>query len=266
MRAPLNASDLSGRVALITGAAGGIGQATARAFAAAGASLALADMPGASIATTDLPDGAGAPVSLHAADISNQAAVEQMVDDVVARHGRVDVLAHVAGMLDPHPFLEIPLESWEQTFAVNTRGPFLVSQAVARHMVRQGSGGRIVLVASNVARTPRLNNAAYAASKAAVVHLVRCMALELSTYAITVNALCPGSTATPMLVDVQAGGDPRRLEGIIRGSIEQWRTGIPLGRLAEPEDQAAMIAFLATEAAAYITGQALCVDGGQTLF
>ena len=104
--------------------------------------------------------------------------------------------AHVAGMLDPYPFLDIPLESWERTFAVNTRGPFLVGQAVARQMVRQGGGGRIVLVASNVARTPRLNNAAYAASKAAVVHLVRCMALELAKHAITVNALCPGSTAT----------------------------------------------------------------------
>jgi 2,3-dihydro-2,3-dihydroxybenzoate dehydrogenase len=266
MGAVLDASRLDGRVALITGAGGGIGQATARAFAAAGASIALSDRPGASIATVWVGGARDSQVSLHEADVADQLSVDRLVDDVVRAHGRVDVLAHVAGMLDARPFLEIPVESWDRTFAVNTRGPFLVGQAVARRMVDQASGGRIVMVASNVARTPRLNNAAYAASKAAVVHLVRCMALELARYNITVNALCPGSTATPMLIDVQARGDPRRLDGIIRGSIEQWRTGIPLGRLAEPEEQAAMIAFLATDAGRYITGQALCVDGGQTLF
>jgi 2,3-dihydro-2,3-dihydroxybenzoate dehydrogenase len=266
MGAVLDACNLERRVALITGAAGGIGQATARAFAAAGASVALSDLPGASIGTDGLADGQKGNVSLHGADVSDQSSVDSLIRDVVRVHGRIDILAHVAGMLDARPFLEIPVESWDRTFAVNTRGPFLVGQAVARRMVEQGAGGRIVMVASNVARTPRLNNAAYAASKAALVHLVRCMALELAKYNITVNALCPGSTATPMLIDIQARGDPRRLEGIIRGSIEQWRTGIPLGRLAEPEDQAAMITFLGTEAARYITGQALCVDGGQTLF
>jgi NAD(P)-dependent dehydrogenase (short-subunit alcohol dehydrogenase family) len=266
MGAVLDACSLDGRVALITGAAGGIGQATARAFAAAGATVALSDQPGADIATDGLSREQRGRVSVHEADVSDQGAVEHLVGAVVRTHGHIDVLAHVAGMLDARPFLETPLASWERTFAVNTRGPFLVGQAVARRMVEQGNGGRIVLVASNVARTPRLNNAAYAASKAAVVHLARCMALELAGHDITVNALCPGSTATPMLIDVQAHGDPRRLEGIVRGSIEQWRTGIPLGRLAEPEDQAAMIAFLATDAARHITGQALCVDGGQTLF
>ena len=270
MAAVLDACNLDERVALITGAAGGIGQATARALAAAGATVALSDQLSASITIDGFfptpTNGQGGQVSLHEADVSDQAAVERLVREVVETHGRVDVLAHVAGMLDARPFLDIPLESWEQTFAVNARGSFLVGQAVARRMVERGRGGRIIMVASNVARMPRLNNAAYAASKAAVVHLVRCMALELAPHNITVNALCPGSTATSMLIDVQAQGDPQRLEGIIHGSIEQWRTGIPLGRLAEPEDQAAMIAFLASDAARHITGQALCVDGGQTLF
>jgi NAD(P)-dependent dehydrogenase (short-subunit alcohol dehydrogenase family) len=92
------------------------------------------------------------------------------------------------------------------------------------------------------------------------------MALELARYGITVNAVCPGSTATKMLVDVQAKSNPNLLDGIIHGSIEQWRTGIPLGKLAEPEDQAAMAVFLASEGGRHITGQAINIDGGQTLF
>ena len=133
-------------------------------------------------------------------------------------------------------------------------------------MVKQGTGGRIIAVSSNVGRIPRLNNAAYATSKAGVIHLVRAMALELAQYKITVNSLCPGSTASPMLNETQAKGDPDLLDGIIKGSIEQWRTGIPLGRLADPADQAAMAVYLASEAGRHITGQAICVDGGQTLF
>jgi 2,3-dihydro-2,3-dihydroxybenzoate dehydrogenase len=264
--AVLNGCDLNGRVALITGAAGGIGQATVDAFIQAGATVVAADLTVPDAASTGSADGREARLTAHEADVSEPESVERLVTAVVAAHGRIDVFVNAAAILDVQPFLELTLESWERTFAVNTRGAFIAGQAVARQMVRQGEGGRIVAIASNIARIPRLNNAAYCASKAAVVHLVRCMALELAQYDITVNALCPGSTATPMLVDVQAKGDRSRLEGIIRGSLEQWRTGIPLGRLAEPEDQAAMAVFLATESARHITGQILCVDGGQTLF
>ena len=260
--AVLNGCDLSGRVALVTGAAGGIGQACIEAFLHAGAAVAAADIAGL--------DSAGAGdqghATTHQVDVSDPESVQRLVTDVIAAHGRIDAFVNAAAILDVQPFLELSLDSWERTFAVNTRGAFLAGQAVARQMVAQGGGGRIVEIASNIARIARLNNAAYSASKAAVIHLVRCMALELAPYDITVNALCPGSTATPMLVDVQAKGDRSRLEGIIRGSLEQWRTGIPLGRLAEPEDQAAMAVFLASESARHITGQALCVDGGQTLF
>src|SRR5215213_11717057 len=264
--AVLNACDLTGRVALVTGAAGGIGEATVEAFIQAGATVAAADLAAPDSISTGSGEGREAQLTTHQVDISEPESVERLVAAVVAAHGRIDAFVNAAAILDVQPFLEVTLDSWERTFAVNTRGAFLAGQAVARQMVRQGEGGRIVAIASNIARIPRLNNASYCASKAAVVHLVRCMALELAQYDITVNALCPGSTATPMLVDVQAKGDRSRLEGIIRGSLEQWRTGIPLGRLAEPEDQAAMAVFLATESARHITGQALCVDGGQTLF
>ena len=264
--AVLNGCDLNGRVALITGAAGGIGQATVEAFIQSGATVAAADLTAPDSVSVDSGDGREARLTIHQVDVSEPESVEQLVAAVVAAHGRIDAFINAAAILDVQPFLELTLDSWERTFAVNTRGAFLAGQAVAGQMVRQGEGGRIVEIASNIARIPRLNNAAYCASKAAVVHLVRCMALELAQYDITVNALCPGSTATPMLVDVQAKGDRSRLDGIIRGSLEQWRTGIPLGRLAEPEDQAAMAVFLATESARHITGQVLCVDGGQTLF
>jgi NAD(P)-dependent dehydrogenase (short-subunit alcohol dehydrogenase family) len=260
--AVLNGCDLTGRVALITGAAGGIGLACVEAFANAGAAVAAADLASLDVAGT----GTGCNMTTHQVDVSDPASVDRLVAEVVAAHGRIDAFVNAAAILEVQPFLELTLDSWERTFAVNTRGAFLAGQAVARQMVRQEEGGRIVEIASNIARIARLNNAAYSASKAAVIHLVRCMALELAQYRITVNALCPGSTATPMLVDIQAKGDRSRLDGIIQGSLELWRTGIPLGRLAEPEDQAAMAVFLATESARHITGQVLCVDGGQTLF
>lgn len=259
---------LDGRVVLVVGSgqAGGIGFATARAAAAVGATVVLADLPTAALADLldELP--AAGEHSAHAVDVADEASVAELVAQTTARHGRIDALVSAAAILEVRPFLELEAASWERTFAVNARGQFLVAQAVARHMVERGAGGRIVMVASNVGRTPRLNNAAYAASKAAVIQLARAMALELGRHDITVNALCPGSTATTMLVDVQAGGDPARLDGIIHGSLEQWRTGIPLGRLAEPDDQAAAAVFLMSDAGRYITGQAVCVDGGQTLF
>jgi NAD(P)-dependent dehydrogenase (short-subunit alcohol dehydrogenase family) len=264
--ASLNGCDLHDRVALVIGAAGGIGQACLEAFAQAGAGVAAADLPGSTIEMAVITAANPDRHTTYEVDVSNPASVERLVADVVGAHGRIDAFVNAAAILDVQPFLELTLDSWERTFAVNTRGAFIAGQAVARQMIRQREGGRIIEIASNIARIPRMNNASYCSSKAAVVHLVRCMALELAQYNITVNALCPGSTATPMLVDVQAKGDRSRLEGIIQGSLEQWRTGIPLGRLAEPEDQAAMAVFLASESARHITGQVLCVDGGQTLF
>lgn len=264
--AALNNSDLTGKVALVTGAAGAIGVAFVDALAAAGASVAAADLPGKSM--DDLMQGLPRPEchTSHGVDVTTEESVQKLVDEVVTAHGHLDVIVNSAAILEVYPFLDLPLDSWERTMAVNLRGTFLMCQAAARQMVKQGTGGRIIAVASNVGRIPRMNNASYASSKAAVIHLVRAMAMELAKYQITVNALCPGSTATPMLIGNQAAGDSSKLDGIVKGSIEQWRTGIPLGKLAEPEDQAAMAVFLASEGARHITGQTLCIDGGQTLF
>jgi len=131
-------------------------------------------------------------------------------------------------------------------------------------MIRQGSG-KIINTASNAGKVPRTNNAPYCASKAGVILLTRVMALELAKHNITVNALCPGAAETEMLVNIQAKGDQKVLDGIIRGNLENFRAGIPMGRLAKPEEEAAMVVYLASEAADHITGQTLVVDGGQTM-
>jgi len=257
---------LRGQVVLVVGAgsAGGIGYACASAAAAAGARVALADLPGSSIAMLER-QLEGGPHSHHAIDATDPDAVAAMVADVLDRHGRIDAAVLAQGILRNQPFLEISLDAWDATFSVNTRSVFVVGQAVARRMAAQGHG-RMVLIASNSGRMPRLETASYGASKAAVIHLARCMALELAGFGITVNALCPGSTATSMMIDNQAKGDLSRLEGVVKGSLEQWRTGIPVGRLADPEDQARAAVFLISDAARHITGQSLCVDGGQTFY
>lgn len=262
----LNLHDLSGRVALITGACGALGRSFVEAFVNAGAIVAAADLVGQEPRTTyeNLPEANGH--SAHFANLSDPEQVSQLVEEVILQHGSLDILVNSAGILEVASVLDVSPDSFKRTLEVNLVGSFLISQAVARQMVRQGSGGRIILISSNIGRVPRLNNVSYAVSKAGVNHLARCMAIELGKFNITVNALCPGSCASPMLIDNQAKSDPGKLDGIIKGSIEQWRTGIPLGRLAFPEEQAAMAVFLASEGGRFISGQTLCVDGGQTYF
>jgi NAD(P)-dependent dehydrogenase (short-subunit alcohol dehydrogenase family) len=261
----LNLNDLTGRVALITGACGALGRSFVEAFATAGASVAAVDLAGKDLQEvfSSLP---GKGHSTHFANVSDPDQVKELVDQVVSKHGHLDVLVNSAGILEVASFLEVSPDSFQRTMDVNMTGSFLMAQAVARQMVKQGTGGRIILISSNIGRIPRLNNVSYAVSKAGVIHLVRCMAVELGKYNITANAICPGSCASPMLIDNQAGSNSGRLDGIIKGSIEQWRTGIPLGRLALPEEQAAMAVFLASEGGRFVSGQALCVDGGQTYF
>lgn len=264
----LDVASHSGRIALIVGAGsrGGIGYACSETLAALGASVVVADLPDRPLAELVASLPKGTLCSAQPMDVTDPQSIEGAVADVVSRHGRIDSLLYAAGVLFMEPFLEMTLEAWEETLAVNVTGAFLVGQAVARRMVKQETGGRIVLIGSNAGRVPRLSTHSYGASKAAIIQLARSMALELAPHGITVNALCPGSTATSMMVNVQAKGDPERLQGVVRGSIEQWRTGIPLGRLADPADQAAVAAFLLGEGGRHITGQALCVDGGQTFF
>lgn len=185
---------------------------------------------------------------------------------MVERHGRLDVLVNAAAVINTDPFVELASEGWDRVFAVNARGSFLVAQAAARRMIAQGEGGSVILFASIIGRSVvRPNNVAYCASKAAVIQAARCMALELAPHGIRVNTISPGSTGTEMLLDIQLGGDPEAIDDVIRGDASRWRLGIPLGRLATPEDIGATATFLASSAARHITGQELVVDGGQTV-
>jgi len=258
-------SDGLPRVVLVTGAAGGIGHACAAAFAAEGDTVALADIDEAGCSST-ASELVGDRHSVHTVDLGSSASIASLLGQVEAFHGGVDVLVNAAAVLKPAPLLQMTAAEWDETLAVNARGAVLLSQAVARRCVERGVPGRIVLFASILARGPaRLANVAYSASKAAVVQAARCMALELAEHRITVNVVSPGSTNTEMLTGVQVGNDAARLEGVVRGDLSQWRLGIPLGALARPQDQAAAAVFLASEAAAHITGHELIVDGGQTL-
>ncbi len=254
---------LGGKRALIVGAQRGIGFACAEAFAVAGADVACADLPNSAVAEA-CGRLHGGRHTAHHVDLANPASIDSLLTDVVDRHGGLDVLVGAAGFLAPEPFLELTREHWERTLAVNTTGAVLLAQAAARQFVAQGRGGRIILFASIIGwHVVRQNNIAYCASKAALIQAARCMALELGRHAITVNTISPGSTATEMLIDVQLGGRPEAVEGVIRGDADEWRLGIPLGRLADPADQAATAVFLAGEGGRHITGQDIAVDGGQ---
>jgi NAD(P)-dependent dehydrogenase (short-subunit alcohol dehydrogenase family) len=252
---------LDGKRALIVGAAQGMGKACAGVFEALGATLCLADLDVKRVEQARSSFAQPDDHSAHAVDVADEASVDELLREVIDVSGGLDIVVCTAGVLYPAPFLDQTTEEWDKTFAVNARGAFLVAQRSARHMVERGNGGRIILFSSIVGTSVvRRNNVAYCASKAAVAQAVRAMALELGPYNITVNAISPGSTETEMLVSTQSAGD---IESVIRGDAAQWRLGIPLGRLAQPEDQAFATAFLASDAARHISGQEIAVDGAQ---
>ncbi|AGP37158.1 2,3-dihydroxybenzoate-2,3-dehydrogenase [Sorangium cellulosum So0157-2] len=251
------------RVALVTGAAQGIGEAVARALAARGAAVAALDANRERLdaVVADLTAG-GRRAAAFAADVSDGEAVDGVVDRVERELGPLDILVNVAGILRVGPVLELSDDDWERTFAVNTRGVVNVSRAVARRMTGRASGS-IVTVGSNAARTPRVHMAAYAASKAATTMFTKCLGLELARYNIRCNVVSPGSTDTPMQRALWTDG--RGARAVIAGSPEAFKLGIPLNRIAETEDVAAAVLFLASDQARHVTMHDLCVDGGATL-
>lgn len=256
---------LDGKVGVVTGAARGIGRAVALALAANGVRVAALDREASgcqetvAALTRDGGEGEAQPV-----DVAEKASLERALSAVADRFGGIDLLVHCAGILRVGPFLEVAEPDWRAVVEVNLTGTFLTCQAAARRMVVRG-GGAIVAIASNAALVPRIHNAAYGAAKAGVLHLVRIMALELARHRIRVNALCPGTTETAMITQTAAAADPNFLRDVLQGNPEKFRTGIPLGRLARPDEQAAMALFLVSDFGAHITGQTFTVDGGQTI-
>lgn len=254
---------MEGKVALITGAAGGIGAAVARALGGRGATVAAVDRDADGLLrtvqklTADGMSAEGLP-----ADITDRAEVGNLVDSVEQRLGPVDFLVNAAGVLHLAEARHLTDEDWDTTFAVNATGVFVMSRAVVNRMVPRGRGA-IVTVASNAAGTARTQMAAYAASKAAATMFTKCLGLEVARHGIRCNVVAPGSTDTPMLSSMWHDGSGRRTT--IAGRPDEYRVGIPLGKLATPSDIADAVAFLLSDQAGHITLHSLTVDGGATL-
>jgi len=247
---------LEGQVALVTGAGGGIGRAIAGLFASEGAIVALADrdLPAAEAAASQILARGGAVASFRM-DVLLETQVRSVVADVLQRFQRIDILVNCAGVLKTIPFLELTSEEWDRQLGTNLRGAFLVSQAAARHMAGRRSG-RIINIASDSGVAAFPGEAAYGASKAALIALTRAIALELGPYGIRCNAICPGAIRTPMLIgDAQAGADVER--------VLASRT--PLGRIGEPEEVARVALFLASDQSEFVTGEHLLATGGYTM-
>lgn len=255
---------LDGRIALITGAAGGIGAACARRLAAEGARLVLADLDGRA---AERLAGELGQVAVQC-DVTRRADIERMVDAAYQRWSRLDVLFNNAGVIQGKPLLELTEEDWDRLMNVNLRAVFFVLQAAARRMLRQapipGSElrGKLIQTASIAAYRGGLPlTAHYAASKAGVVSLTRTAAQALAASKITSNCICPGVVDTPMWDKLDA--EWTALEGWPRREAWKRRTaGIPLGRPEQPEDVAGLVAFLASSDSDYLTGQAINIDGG----
>jgi NAD(P)-dependent dehydrogenase (short-subunit alcohol dehydrogenase family) len=254
---------LENKVALITGAARGIGRAIAEAYAEHGARVAVADINAdgaravvqAINAATHTSGAAGRPAAVAATmDVSNPEHVRGGLERTVAEFGRIDVLVNNAAILLADTIVDCPLENWQAVFRVNMEGTFLCSQAAARQMISQGDGGCIINIASASARKADPKHAAYSASKAAIVSFTRILALELGEYGIRANAILPGATETEMLQGVFEEV-PGIREVLIGRTV--------LGRLGSPRDQANAAVFLASGMASHITGEHLIVSGGE---
>lgn len=257
------AGEFGGRLALVTGAAQGIGAATAARLAQQGARLALCDRDAARLQDVagDLR-GQGADAAAFVCDIADFAAVDAMVERVERELGEIAHLAHVAGILRVGDALAADPGDWDACMAVNARGAFAVARAVGARMRARGRGS-IVAVGSNAASAPRTGMAAYAASKAAATQYLRCLALELAPFGVRCNIVSPGSTDTAMQRAFAADEAARRR--ILHGDGERFRLGVPLGRIADPQDVAETICFLLSDRARHITLHDLRVDGGATL-
>jgi len=253
------------RVALITGAGRGIGRATAQGFARAGASVVVNDIDERYAERTrdDITREGGRAIAVHA-DITVKGQVEKMIAEAEKAYGSIHILVNNAGIFSPMDFFDLDEETWDRTFSINMKGMFFCAQLVSKIMM-ENRYGRIINLASILAKIPFKKYVHYCASKAAVIQFTKALALILSEYGITVNAVAPGPTYTDMLNEV-IKGDPDMEKIIIHGDAEQFRIGIPLRRIAQPEDQASMIRFLASEEAKHITGQLIYVDGGLSIF
>jgi len=243
--------DLSGKVALVTGARRGLGKAIALTMARAGAQVAVNDVADGARESEQVAEeirALGRKALVVAADITDAGQVQAMVERVVAEAGGLDVLVNNAGITRDTPLIRMSDEDWRQVLEVNLTGAFLCTRAAARHMIRHG--GAIVNISSVVGLAGNPGQANYAASKAGLIGLTKSCARELASRGVRVNAVAPGFIESPMTDKL-----PQQVR-------ERWLSQIPLARLGAADDVAAAAVFLASPLASYVTGQVLCVDGG----
>jgi NAD(P)-dependent dehydrogenase (short-subunit alcohol dehydrogenase family) len=247
------------RVVVISGGGSGIGRATAVAMAAEGASLALGGLERDPIEDTlgDLRRQ-GSRALGHVVDIGRAGDADRLIHAAIDAFGRVDVVVNCAGTSSVGDLVDMDVEEWNRVFDTNVKGVFLLSRAAIPFLM-QSDGGAIVNLGSQLGFSAVGGFAAYCASKAAVVHLTRAMALELIPHGIRVNSVCPGGTETPLLMRAFPGGKGPQ------GSLQDLALAHPIGRLARPEEIAAAILFLASEEASFVVGAALVADGGYIL-
>jgi NAD(P)-dependent dehydrogenase (short-subunit alcohol dehydrogenase family) len=268
------------RVALITGCGKpiGIGNSTARALAAKGVAVVVSDLRPTGVANefnapedTDVNWGgvdtlveqiraAGGTASATLGDVSREEDAGRMVAEVIAQYGRLDILVNNAGApqgADRNEIENVPVAAWDLTMGVNAKGAFLMSRAAVPHM-RRAKWGRIVSVSSKAAFRPGAKRATYAASKAAIVGFTKSLALDLAPFGITVNAVCPGPIRTSRAISTNR----REYGDNLEIGFRERAKAIPVGRFGEPDEIASMIAYLASDDAAFVTGQAIGVDGG----
>ncbi|WP_162002696.1 2,3-dihydro-2,3-dihydroxybenzoate dehydrogenase [Streptomyces sp. CB01881] len=250
--------------AVVTGAAGGIGAAVARALAARGATVALLDRDAERLAATAARlRQAGHRAAAYPLDVTSSTEVDTVIDAVETQLGPVERLVNAAGVLRTGTVTGFTDEDWQATFAVNTTGVFHVSRAVVRRMTPRRRGA-LVTIASNAATAARMEMAAYAASKAAASMFTKCLGLESAAHGIRCNIVAPGSTDTPMLTALWADEDAARTASV-EGVPRAFRVGIPLARVASPQNVADAVLFLLSDEAAHITMHHLTVDGGAAL-
>jgi NAD(P)-dependent dehydrogenase (short-subunit alcohol dehydrogenase family) len=242
---------LTDRVAIVTGAARGIGLAIAKRFADEGATVVMADVAAATLSEA----AAAVPgATTVVADVSRKADVARVVEAAAARTGRIDILVNNAGITHACDFLDLTEADFDRVLGVNLKSMFLCGQAVARHMVARGVRGAVVNLSSVNAVLAIANQVPYTVSKGGVNQLTKVMALALAPHGIRVNGIGPGTIATEMARAAVLGSDEGRRRILSR---------TPLGRVGEPEEVAAIAAFLASDDASYLTGQTIYPDGGR---
>ncbi|MGH9048994.1 MAG: glucose 1-dehydrogenase [Acidimicrobiia bacterium] len=251
----MSAPELEGRVAIVTGGGSGLGRASSHALGRAGATVLVADVDAAGgDETVAAIDG---PAAFLRVDVTEPDEVVGMVDHAVERFGRLDIAVNNAGMTGASaPTADYALDDWNRALALNLTGVFLCLKYEIAAMLASGDGGAIVNMASGAGLVGFAGLPAYVASKHGVVGLTRAAALEYVKAGIRINAVCPGSTRTPMLEGFM-GGNP---------DIERAMTaGVPLGRLGRPEEIAEAVVWLCSDAASFVVGHALAVDGGSVI-